>query len=253
VPEIQRSSPPFVQIADHYRSQIQTGALSPGDRLPSVSEIATEWNVSRATAANAVGRLKVERLVDTSPQGTYVASDDVSVPTPGTRLQAALPDRVGPSETIEVTAAHTMKAPDYVASLLGLERGTEIIRREEITSLRGTPRMLEVDWIPTKSTLTALGALEKKPLDGGTAHFLETVHHWPVDHAQDHLEARSADTREANALGITVGAPILAGANVWSHKESGEVVMYGEWCIPEKHEVVYTYDVKRPTSGQDDD
>ena len=244
MPEIQRSSPPFVQIADHYRSQIQTGKLGPGDRLPSVSEIAEEWGVSRATASNAIGRLKTEELVDTSPQGTFVSSEDVSVPTPGNRLQAPLPDRIGPAESIEVTAAEIVRAPDYVAALLGLDRGSEIIRREEITSLRGTPRMLEVSWIPAASTLVPLGALERQPLTGGPAHFLETVAHRHVTHAQDHLEARSADTREAHALKVTVGAPVLAGVNVWSDGEG--VILYGEWCIPERHEVAYTYDVKRP-------
>lgn len=243
MPEIQRSSPPFAQIADHYRSEIQTGKLGPGDRLPSVTEIAEEWGVSRATAANAIGRLKTEELVDTSPQGTYVSSEDVSVPTPGNRLQAAIPDRVGPAESIEVTAAETITAPDYVAALLGVDRGTQIIRREEITSLRGKPRMLEVTWIPGTSTLVALGALERKPLTGGIAHFLETVTHRKVSHAQDHLEARSADTREGRALQVPVGAPILAGANVWSDEEG--VICYGEWCIPERHEVAYTYDVRQ--------
>lgn len=250
MPKIQRAQPPFAQIADHYRSQIQTGKLAPGDRLPSVTEIAEEWGVSRATASNAIARLKTEEMVDTSPQGTFVSSEDVSVPTPGNRIQAPLPDRVGPGEAIEVTAAEIVKAPDYVAALLGLDRGTEIIRREEITSLRGKPRMLEVSWAPASSTLVPLGALEKKPLPGGVSHFLQTVTHREVSHAQDHLEARSADTREAAALHVLVGAPILAGASVWSDSEG--VIVYVEWCIPERHEVAYTYDVTKPEESSEE-
>jgi GntR family transcriptional regulator len=242
VPEIQRAIPAYAQIADHYRDLIRSGQLTPGAKLPSISDIADEWHVSRATASQAINRLQVERAVYTSNQGTFVSSDEIITPTPGDRIRAALPHRVGPAETIQVTAAETVIAPDYVASLLNLDPAAEVIRREEITTLHGHPRMLSVDWVPASSTLVALGALEKGPLDGGVAHFLETVTHRKITHAQDHLRGRSADMREATALQIPVGSPILAGVHIWSDPD--DVVLYGEWVVPANHDVSYTYEVK---------
>ena len=76
---------------------------------------------------------------------------------------------------------------------------------------------------------------------GGPAEVIATITGRHVTHAQDHLEGREADTREANALGIPVGSPILAGAHVWSDKEG--VILYGEWVMPPKRVVSYSYEV----------
>jgi hypothetical protein len=77
-------------------------------------------------------------------------------------------------------AAGIVIPPDYVTDLLNVAPGTQVIWREEITSLRGRPVMLSVDWIPADSTLTTLGVLDAKPLDGGLAHMLEN--HRPPRH-----------------------------------------------------------------------
>jgi GntR family transcriptional regulator len=140
-----------------------------------------------------------------------------------------------------VTAAEIVIPPDYVNDLLNLAPGSQVIRREEITSLRGKPVMLSVDWIPADSTLTALGVLDTEPLEGGLAHLLETTAHRHITHGRDHLRGRSADAREAGALEVAVGSPILAGVHVWSDPE--DVILYGEWVMPPDHDVTYTYDV----------
>ena len=73
MPRIERQSPPYVQITDHYRAQFVDGVLPPGSRLPGVHDLAREWGVSPATAAKALGQLGVEGLITTSPRGSYVA------------------------------------------------------------------------------------------------------------------------------------------------------------------------------------
>jgi GntR family transcriptional regulator len=246
MPAIERPAPAYEQIADHYRSLINSGQLQPGAKLPSITDIATEWNVARSTVAQAIGRLQVEHAVHTSTQGTFVSADGVIAATPADRIRMAPPYRVAQGESVVVTSAGIVIPPDYVAELLHVEPGTQVIRREEVTSLRGEPRMLSVDWIPAESTLTALGALDATPLDGGLAHFLETATRRRITHGQDHLRARSADAREANALKIPVGAPILAGVHVWSDSEN--VILYGEWVMSADRVVTYTYDV--PTDPQ---
>lgn len=241
MPSIERPVPAYEQIADHYRSLIQSGQIQPGEKLPSITDIASEWNVARSTVAQAINRLQVEHAVQTSTQGTFVSADSIVAATPADRIRMARPYRVGKGEHITVTAAGIVVPPDYVAELLNIEPGEQVIRREEITSLRGEPRMLSVDWIPADSTLTALGALDPKPLDGGPAHLLETVAHRRITHGQDHLRGRSADAREANALRIPVGAPVLAGVHIWSN--ANEVILYGEWVMPADRVVTYTYDI----------
>ena len=127
-----------------------------------------------------------------------------------------------------------------MAELLGVEPGGMVIRREEVTTLRGKPRMLSVDWIPTGNVMAEAELLGPLGPDG-PAKVIETVTGRQVTHAQDHLEGREADTREANALKIPVGSPILAGTHVWSDKDG--VIIYGEWGMPPKRVVSYTYEV----------
>jgi len=245
MPEIQRPEPAYVQIANYYRDAINRGELGPGDRLPSIADLAEQWHVAKATAATAISRLQVERAVYTSPMGTFVSSDDRVATTPGDRIRGPRPVRVAPGETVHLTGAGIVLAPNYVAELLGIEPGSEVIRREEVTSLRGRPRMLSVDWIPGANVMEAaelLGPL----MAGGPAHVIATVTGRHVTHAQDHLEGREADAREAGALKLPVGSAILAGTHVWSDQDGP--ILYGEWVMPSRQVVTYSYEV---TNGAD--
>lgn len=151
------------------------------------------------------------------------------------------PYRIDPEETTKVTAAEIVTPPNYVADVFSIAPGTQVVRREEITSLHGNPQMISVDWIVIGDSLAALGALEPTPLSRGTAHFVETNTHRKITYGQDHLEARPSDAREASALQIAVGAPILAGVYSWSDEKGA--ILYGEWVIPARRVVSYPYKV----------
>ena len=83
----------------------------------------------------------------------------------------------------------------------------------------------------------------------GPANIIDTLTGRHVTHAQDHLEGREADTREAGALSIPVGSPILAGYHVWSDAEGA--ILYGEWVMPPRQVVTYAYEVTDSKSAAD--
>jgi GntR family transcriptional regulator len=64
-----------------------------------------------------------------------------------------------------------------------------------------------------------------------------------VVHGEDHVHGRASDQREASALGLPVGSPILAGAYIWTDAE-GTVLEYGEFCFPPRRAIRYDYDVQ---------
>lgn len=239
MPDVKRPEPGYVQIANHYRDAILAGELSPGDRLPSINDMAEQWHVARETASKAISRLQVERAVYSTPRGTFVSSDDHITRTPGDRIRGRRPARA-PGESVVLNEASIVLAPNYVAELLGIEPGSMVIRREEITTLRGRPRMLAVDWIPTGHVMAEAELLGPLGPDG-PAHVIETVTGRRIAHAQDHLEGREADAREADALKLPVGSAILAGTHVWS--DSQGVILYGEWVLPPKQVITYSYEV----------
>lgn len=67
-------------IADRLRREIQAGRLRPGDRLPSVREIATSYNAAPNTASQAVRLLASEGLVILRPKSSAVVAAPSSDP-----------------------------------------------------------------------------------------------------------------------------------------------------------------------------
>ena len=55
---------PYEIIAASLREQIQIGHLKPGDRLPTVAELAAAHTVSVGTAHRAIALLKDEGLIE---------------------------------------------------------------------------------------------------------------------------------------------------------------------------------------------
>ncbi len=66
--------PPYLVIAGDLRKKIQSGELAPGDQVPSMHELAEQYEVTRGTALRALKVLKEEGLTEASPGwGTFVA------------------------------------------------------------------------------------------------------------------------------------------------------------------------------------
>jgi DNA-binding transcriptional regulator YhcF (GntR family) len=65
--------PPYLRIAAALRSRIESGALRPGDRVPSTRQVVRDFGVAMATAGRALAVLRDEGLVVTRPgSGTVV-------------------------------------------------------------------------------------------------------------------------------------------------------------------------------------
>jgi GntR family transcriptional regulator len=83
----------YLQIAERVRKLIALGALRPGDRIPTVREIAVEARVNRNTAARAVQYLESEGLVSTRiGRGTFVEAVEPTADreTVDTRIDEAI-------------------------------------------------------------------------------------------------------------------------------------------------------------------
>jgi GntR family transcriptional regulator len=70
---------------------------------------------------------------------------------------------------------------------------------------------------------------------------IETITGRRATYGRDYVRGRASDAREAGALRLPVGSPILAGTHVWSDDEG--VILYGEWCMPPDQVVSWDYTV----------
>lgn len=78
--------PPYLRIAAAIRHRIETGALRPGDRVPSTRQVVRDFGVAMATATRALAVLRDQGVVVTRPgSGTVVR-------TPGAPPRRRAPD-----------------------------------------------------------------------------------------------------------------------------------------------------------------
>ena len=68
------AKPIYIQIMDNIRGQITTGILQPGDKLPSVRELATELSINPNTIQRAYRQLEALGWIATVPgKGCFVS------------------------------------------------------------------------------------------------------------------------------------------------------------------------------------
>jgi DNA-binding GntR family transcriptional regulator len=162
--------PPYARIAEHYRALISSGALSPGELLPSIRALAEQWDVSTATADRAMKLLRDEQLVKGIPGvGTEVMGRPVSISSGAERH-----DRSGKTKSSwgdgEESSGHTagiVAAPEDVANVLGIAVGDDVIRRSRVYRDAHGIVAHSTSWIPAEFRQVLPELVESKRLKGG--------------------------------------------------------------------------------------
>lgn len=248
MPEAQRVDPPYVQVANHYRRMILDGELAEGDQLPPFAEVGRQWRVATSTAARGIGQLAIEGYVRVLARGTFVEPLRHGADTPRDQIARIRRARPAPasSDLDIVRFAELIRVPVYVADLLDIDPGGDVVRREWVVCAgrrpRAEPVALHVAWYAPELAASVPELLVTKPIAGGAIAMIEKATGRSVAHGEDHAHGRAADAREAAALGVPVGAPILAGAYLWNASD-GTVLEYGEFCLPERRTIRYDYEV----------
>jgi GntR family transcriptional regulator len=174
------------QIEDWLAGQIATGALAPGDRLPTEQDLAEWFGVSRMTLRHALAELTRRGLVTKSVGrrgGTFVAAP---------KLEQDLTTLAGFSEQLR---RHGMVAGARVLSARSRPAGPA----------DGRPIALERSLFPAARFP---GMLELR-LDGSLYELLETRYGLRPHRARESLEPVTAGVREAEALDVAEGAPLM--------------------------------------------
>lgn len=71
---MQQPGPPYQAIAAQIRARITSGDLRPGDRVPSIRQIAQWWGVAIATVTKVTATLRAEGLVEAKVGSDTVVS-----------------------------------------------------------------------------------------------------------------------------------------------------------------------------------
>ena len=75
------SRPPYVQAAEVLRSEIASGRLKPGDKLPSARDLQERYGIASSTVQNALRVLKSEGLIySVQGRGSFVRQNAATSP-----------------------------------------------------------------------------------------------------------------------------------------------------------------------------
>ena len=73
------AKPIYTQIVENFRTQIAAGILQPGDKLPSVRELAAQLSINPNTIQRAYRELEQQGVIQTLPgKGCFVCGVDAA-------------------------------------------------------------------------------------------------------------------------------------------------------------------------------
>ncbi len=201
--------PHYRQIEQSLRERI--AALSPGQRLPSDTELCVEFGVSRMTARNAMQRLADDGLVRREPgRGTFVANPPTH--RRATRLMSFTQEmlRAGRVPSSRLLAREIRPSRPSEAASLGIPPRQPIVHLRRLRQADGLPIALENSVLIDEVAEVVMRA----DLARGSLHEALAQGGFVLTKGTATIAAAAATAEEARLLGIRSGDPLLVERRV---------------------------------------
>jgi GntR family transcriptional regulator len=251
---------PASRIANDLRAAITDGRLQPGQKLPTVRDLAAQYGVSRNTAAKAIAQLSSEGHIRTRyGSGAYVREShpvrhvgpkryarskwaNVTVDVYSDERHTGEPVQQQGGQTQDVTK---VDADERVATALGIQIGTPVWKRDRTMSRDGQPthtmtsyyRVEDVEGTPIVDPRPGIAGA------GGSFAILAERGLEPYEMTED-LFARMPTVEEMVNLDLPSGEPVVEVHRV-TRTVDGRVVEYARGVHPASR-FVWSYDFKIP-------
>jgi DNA-binding GntR family transcriptional regulator len=252
------SAPAYQRIAATFRDQIMSGALRPGDQLPTEAEITDRFGVVRQTVRNGLGVLVTEGLiVARRPHGYFVRQREHMVyrPQRKSRPSPATPtmDRFSrqiveegrtPGQHIEVSL---IQAGPELAQRLEVGPGDTVVARRRVRSINGEPTNINDSHFPIDLVKDS-EIMSPAYLPRGTDQVLAELGH-PQDHAIDEIFVRMPTPEEVHRLGLGPGTPVAVHYDT-GYTAAGQPVKCTVNVLPgDRHKIVFERHFDASTIG----
>jgi DNA-binding GntR family transcriptional regulator len=213
--------PLYLQVAQQLQAAIDSGELSPGDRITNEVALADELGLSRPTMRQAISVLVAKGLlVRKRGVGTQVVQGKIRRPVELTSLHDDL-RRAGQDPHTQVLSCQRVGAGDEVAAQLQLPPGAAVWDLIRLRMVGDEPLAVLHNSLP--ADVIDLSAVDLR-ITGLYDALRGTGVHLRVAHQR--IGARRAAVREARLLGERRGAPLLTMSRT-AYDDAGRAVELG--------------------------
>jgi GntR family transcriptional regulator len=187
---------------------IESGAVAPGDALPSESQLAAEFGVSVGTLRRAVDDLVTEHiLVRRQGLGTFVATH-TSDRFLFQFFHVERSEGLREAPEVELVSFERTRVDEDAAEALNLKPGEPVLQIENRLRLQGRPVVHDRLVIPA-SLFRGLSEKRLRERPSTIYHLYQSEFGITVVRAHERLRAVGADRAAARVLGVPVGQPVL--------------------------------------------
>jgi GntR family transcriptional regulator len=222
----------YERISNDILDQVRTKALVAGDKIPSETELATQYGVSRMTVRQALDQLLARNaVVKRRGSGTFVAQSNPRFrrlnKLQSFRGEAGLENA---NVRTEVKFQGRLVPPVGVIERLALKPGQEAVRLQRIRFVDGTPAAIQDSWLPYG---LAPQIARAELIDGSLYRTLTDLCGVRLSWADQEISAAAATTEQAAWLMIDRGSPLIATTRV-AYQDPGTPIEYTHaWSRPE--------------------
>jgi len=223
---LERPKPVAEQVNQILRERIRDKSYSPGDRLPSESDFAREFAVSRATIRTVLARLEVEGLIIRKQgDGTYVNQrlEDVNAHLGGFWEFSRLIESSGHTAIIQPLMVVKRVANAIEATALNIDVGTAVLVMGRIFLADDKPVIAAQNILPYDRITDPNHIIDASlPI----REFLATACQREIAYAVSDIQSTLVDEPLATALARDVASPILE-LHVTFYDKSNTPLLYG--------------------------
>ena len=213
--------PAYKKIQGAILKRLESGKLKPGDAVNSERELAKIHGVSLMTARHALAGLEREGMVvRRRGAGTFVAPPKIHF----NKLMSYTEQMASRSLAVssKLLSLTTIDTEQEIAARLALPASSRLIKMERLRLGADEPFAIETCYLSADD----FADLTHAPLDRVSLFsILEHEYGLEIAHADEEIDATTADAHSARLLGVPYGSPILRiRQEIYSTK--GKVALY---------------------------
>ena len=231
---MKKMQPLYEKVKQKITESLVQGEWSPGEVIPSETELANFYEVSQGTVRKAIDELSAESiLIRRQGKGTFVASHNEE----NSQLRfLRLTSSENKKEKLDsrLMTFEKEKANSSLAKLLGISSATTIVSIKRVLTFNQKPLILDFIKVPAASFrgLTPEKIIEK---NGAMYRMYENDFGIQMLHAKEKITAIAANAETADLLRIKKNSPILSVERISFTYENKPIEWRLGLCLTEHH------------------